>query len=233
MDLPHLYRGKIIKRYNRFLIDIILEHNNEQITAHCPNSGSMLGLINGDFFAHVSKNNNPLNKLSYKLELIENNQGYFIGVNTSITNKLVLEALQNKQIKDLAEFNNIQCEKKFNNSRFDFLLSNGSDQCFVEVKSVSLIRDNNMAEFPDAITKRGQKHLEDLILAKQNSIHGVNLYIIQREDANKFSLAKDIDINYYLSMVHAKKNGVKFLCYDCIVNPKEIKINKQIDIIYD
>jgi sugar fermentation stimulation protein A len=232
MEFPKLYKGFLIKRYKRFLADVCLEDNQEIIVAHCPNSGSMLGLINHNSIVYVSKNTNPNNKLDYKLELIQSPQGALVCINTGITNKLVLEALHNSAIKELDMYQDIQMEKTFNKSRFDFYLSNQTQQCFMEIKSVSLLRQDNLAEFPDAITQRGNKHLEDLQLVSKCNMKAINLYIIQRNDAKKFSIAKDIDINYYNNFIKAKELNVEFLCYDCEITTQAIKINNKIEIIY-
>lgn len=232
MEFPKLYKGFLVKRYKRFLSEVLLEETKELVVAHCPNSGSMLGLINPNSVVYLSKNTNPNNKLDYKLELITAPTGALVCINTSITNKLVLEALHNCVIEELKMYQDIQMEKTFNKSRFDFYLSNSNKQCFMEVKSVSLLRQNNLAQFPDAITQRGNKHLEDLQLVSKQNMKAINLYIIQRNDANKFSIAKDIDINYYNNFIKAKELNVEFLCYDCEINTKEIKIKNKIEIVY-
>jgi sugar fermentation stimulation protein A len=231
MDLPKLYRGKLIKRYKRFLVDVYLEESNEVVVAHCPNSGSMLNLNEENLVVYVSKNTNPLNKLLYKLELVETKENILVGINTSITNKLVYEGFKNKTFSELTSFIDIKSEVSFNNSRFDFYLTNNHEKVFLEVKNVTLSRQNLLAEFPDCKTLRGEKHLQDLVFAKKNNFRSINLYIIQREDTTKFSIAKDLDAKYYSTMIEAKKNGVEFLCYNCIVNTNEIKINKNIPIL--
>jgi len=222
-----LLQGTLIKRYKRFFVDI--KYKNKNITAHCPNTGSMLGLLNTGNRVWFSKSNNPERKLKYTLEIIEVNDKK-IGINTLITNKIILEALQNKKIKSLIKFNNIKTEAKFTDkTRFDFLLANNIEKCFLEVKNVTLFRKNKIAEFPDAETSRGLKHLNELINAKKKGYKSYILYLIQKEGCEFFKIAEDIDKKYKIAFENAIKNGVKVLCYDCKLNNEEIKLNKQIN----
>ena len=157
--------GRLIKRYKRFFIDI--KYKNKIITAHCPNSGSMMGLLDIGNKAWFSLSDNPKRKLKYTLEMIEV-KNKKVGINTQLANKIVLEALKHKKINSLNKFNHIKTESKFSDgTRFDFLLSNDKEKCFLEVKNVTLLRENKIAEFPDAITSRGTKHLKELIVAKK------------------------------------------------------------------
>tara|TARA_Y100000590_G_scaffold415743_1_gene513907 strand:- start:1824 stop:2516 length:693 start_codon:yes stop_codon:yes gene_type:complete len=222
-----LLQGKLVKRYKRFFVDI--EYKNEIITAHCPNSGSMMGLLNINNNVWFSTSNNPKRKLKYTLEIIEINKK-LVGINTMLTNKIVLEALNEKKIKNLVNFNNLKTEVKFStNTRFDFMISNKKDKCFLEVKNVTLKRVKNVAEFPDAITSRGTKHLEELILAKKQGYRSFLLFLIQRDDCNFFKVAEDIDKKYKIAFDKALKSGVEILCYDCKLNNKEIILNNQIN----
>ena len=222
-----LLQGTLIKRYKRFFIDI--KYKNKTITAHCPNSGSMMGLQKKNNKVWFSESDNPKRKLKYTLEIIEVNKK-LVGINTQSPNKIVLEAFKQKKIKKFYKYNNIKSEVKFSdNTRFDFLISNSKVKCFVEVKNVTLVRENEIAEFPDAITSRGTKHLNELINAKKKGYQSYLLYLIQREDCKSFKIAKDIDEEYKIAYDKALKNGVKILCYDCKLNNEEIKINNQID----
>ena len=221
-----LIQGTLIKRYKRFFVDI--KHKNKIITAHCPNSGSMLGLLNKGNNVWISKSSNPDRKLKYTLEIVSVNEK-LVGVNTHLTNKIILEALNKKKIKNLINFINIKTEAKFSDkTRFDFLLSNQKKKCFLEVKNVTLMRKKNVAEFPDAITSRGTKHLRELIIAKKKGFDAYMLYLIQRDDCKSFKIAEDIDPEYKNAFNEAVKNGVKILCYDCKLNNEEIRINNQI-----
>ena len=222
-----LLQGALIKRYKRFFIDI--KYKNKIITAHCPNSGSMMGLLDRGNKAWFSLSDNPKRKLKYTLEMIEV-KNKKVGINTLLTNKIVLEALKHKKINSLNKFNHIKTESKFSDgTRFDFLLSNDKEKCFLEVKNVTLLRENKIAEFPDAITSRGTKHLNELCNAKKKGYQSYIFYLIQRENCNSFKIAKDIDEEYKIAFSKALKSGVKILCYDCKLNSEEIKLNKQIN----
>jgi len=221
-----LLQGILIKRYKRFFVDI--KYQNKTITAHCPNSGSMMGLLKLGNSVWFTQTNDPKRKLKYTLQMIDINKR-LVGINTHLTNKIVLEALERKKIKSLTNFFNIKSEAKFSdNTRFDFLISNDKEKCFLEVKNVTLVRENNIAEFPDAITSRGTKHLRELINAKKKGYKSCILYLIQREDCKSLKIAKDIDEEYKNTFDTALKRGVKILCYDCKLNNEEIRINNQI-----
>ena len=202
-----LLQGILIKRYKRFFVDI--NYNNKIITAHCPNSGSMMGLLDEGNRVWFSKENNPNRKLKFTLQIIEKEKK-LIGVNTHLSNKIVLEALNGKKIKSLTEFDNIKTEVKFSdNTRFDFLISNSKKKCFLEVKNVTLIRNNKIAEFPDAITSRGTKHLRELIKAKKKGYKSYIFYLIQMEGCESFKIADDIDEEYKSALDEALKFGVR------------------------
>ena len=222
-----LLQGILIKRYKRFFVDI--KYENKIITGHCPNSGSMMGLISEGNKVWFSVSKNPKRKLKYTLELIEIGKK-LVGINTLLSNKIVLEALNNKNIKSLTNFDYIKAEAKFSDkTRFDFLISSNKKKCFLEVKNVTLVREENIAEFPDAITSRGTKHLEELTIAKKRGFESCILYLIQREGCETFRIANDIDKKYMLAFEKALKFGVKILCYDCKLSAKEIKIYNQIN----
>ena len=221
-----LLQGTLIKRYKRFFVDI--KYQGKVITSHCPNSGSMMGLLNLNNLVWFSKSNNPKRKLKYTLQIINVNKNP-VGINTHLTNKIVLESLKKKRIKSLIKYDIIKTEQKFSdNTRFDFLLSNNNKKCFLEVKNVTLMRQKNIAEFPDAITSRGTKHLRELINAKKKGFESCLLYVIQREDCKFFKIAEDLDQEYKITFDKALKNGVKVLCYDCKLSNEEIKLNNPI-----
>ena len=224
-----LIPGLFIKRYKRFFVDVRV--NNQILTVHCPNTGSMHGLLDQGNKVWISKSNNPKRKLKYTLEIIEVKKTK-VGINTHSTNKIVHDALQNNLIK---EFNNnidIKPETKFGaNTRFDFLVSSKKYQSFIEVKNVTLSRKRNLAEFPDAETLRGLKHIGELVKASKKKFKVYILFVIQRNDCNSFSIAKDIDPNYANALSKAVKNNLKILCYDCKFSPKGIKLNRQIKFI--
>jgi len=221
-----LLQGTLIKRYKRFFVDI--KYKGKVVVAHCPNTGSMLGLLEKGYKVWFSKSNNPKRKLKYTLEIIEVNNKK-IGINTLLSNKIVLEAIQNKKINQFLKYNTIKAEAKFSdNTRFDFLLNNSMEKCFVEVKNVTLFREKKTAEFPDSITSRGKKHLLELINAKKKGYQTYIFFLIQKQGCDSFKIAKDIDKDYEIAFKKAKKNGIKILCYDCKVNNEEIILNKEI-----
>ncbi len=223
-----LISGLFIKRYKRFFVDIKI--NNKIITAHCPNTGSMYGLLKKGNKVWISKSNNPNRKLKYTLEIIEDNYTK-VGVNTHSTNKIVHHALQNNLIKEFDNISEIKPETKFGlNTRFDFLITDKSNKAFVEVKNVTLSRKKSLAEFPDAITIRGLKHINELLKASKKGYKIFILYLIQRDDCKSFSIAKDIDPNYAIALSKAVKNKLKILCYDCKFSSKGIKLNNKIKL---
>ena len=220
-----LIKGKLIKRYKRFFADIKV--NNKIITAHCPNTGSMLGLLKEGNDVWLTKNDNPNRKLKYTLEMIKVNK-VIIGVNTHRANRIVEHGLNNKLINDFKNTNIIKPEFKYSNdTRFDFLC----DKKIVEVKNVTLTREQNIAEFPDAVTSRGSKHLIKLTDSLKNGYEPYILFLTQIQDISYFKIAKDIDKEYYNNYLFAKKAGVKFLAYRCTLSAKEIKIEKKVNII--
>ena len=222
-----LLQGYLVKRYKRFFVDI--KYKNKIITGHCPNTGSMMGLLNIGNKIWFSESDKLNRKLKYTLEIIEVEKK-MVGINTLLTNKIVLEALNCKKINSLIKFNDIKTEVKFsNNTRFDFLLLNNKEKCFLEVKNVTLVREKKIAEFPDAITSRGTKHLNELCNAKKKGYQSYILYLIQREDCDSFKIAKDIDKKYKIAFGKALKNGVKILCYDCKISSEEIRLNNRIN----
>ena len=224
-----LLQGTLIKRYKRFFVDVKV--NNKIITAHCPNSGSMLGLLEKGNQIWISKSLNPKRKLKYTLELIKVNNS-LVGINTHLANKIVYEALKNKSFQELNKFENIKAEAVYDKeTRFDFFLSNEKKRAFLEVKNVTLSQIENTAEFPDAITVRGKKHLSKLQEAIKKGYESYILYLVQRENCNQFKIADNIDIEYKKTFLNVRKNGVKILCYNCKLNPQEIIINEAVKIL--
>ena len=220
-----LIKGKLIKRYKRFFTDIKL--NNQSVTAHCPNTGSMMGLLEKDNDVWVSKNDDPSRKLKFTLEMIKVNKS-LVGVNTHRANRIVEHALENKLIAEFKDVKTIKREFKYSeDTRFDFLC----DKKIVEVKNVTLTREPNIAEFPDAVTSRGSKHMLKLTDSLKKGYKPYVLFLTQIQGIDNFRIAKDIDIKYFEGYLAAKKAGVNFLAYNCILNSKEIKVEKKIKII--
>ena len=226
-----LVKGKLIKRYKRFFTDIKL--GKEIVTAHCPNTGSMKGLLEEGNDVYLLPNNDPKRKLKYGLEIIKTRKN-LVGVNTHMANKIAQHALENNLIKELKDNNLVKPEVFFNKeTRFDFLLEKKKQKMFVEVKNVTLFRDKNTAEFPDAITSRGSKHLLTLIDAIKKGYKTYLLFLVQIQNMEYFKIAKDIDTEYYKNYLIAKKAGVNFLAYRCDISSKKIFIDKKLKIIDD
>tara|TARA_B100000965_G_scaffold396508_1_gene411549 strand:- start:422 stop:1120 length:699 start_codon:yes stop_codon:yes gene_type:complete len=224
-----LIKGKLIKRYKRFFVDVKL--NKEIITAHCPNTGSMKGLLNEGNEVYLLKNDNPKRKLKYGLEIIKSKNN-LVGINTHMANKIVDHALTNNLIKEFKNNDKIKPEVFFNKeTRFDFLIEKNKQKSFLEVKNVTLFRDKKTAEFPDAITTRGSKHLLALIDAIKKGYKSYLIFLVQIQNMEEFKIAKDIDNEYYKNYLTAKKAGVNFLAYRCKISSKEILIEKKIKII--
>ena len=224
-----LLKGKLIKRYKRFFTDIKL--NKEVVTAHCPNTGSMKGLLDEGNDVYLLPNNDPKRKLKYGLEIIKTRKN-LVGVNTHMANKIAKHALENNLIKELKNSDKIKPEVFFNKeTRFDFLLEKRKQKSFLEVKNVTLFRNQHTSEFPDAVTSRGSKHLLTLIDAINRGYKTYLLFLVQIQNMKYFKIAKDIDENYYKTYLIAKKAGVNFLAYRCDISSRKIFIDKKLKII--
>jgi len=224
-----LIKGKLIKRYKRFFTDVKM--GKEIVTAHCPNTGSMKGLLDEGNDVYVLPNNDPKRKLKYGLEIIKTRKN-LVGVNTHMANRIAQHALENNLIKELKHNDLIKPEVFFNKeTRFDFLIEKKKQKSFVEVKNVTLFRDKNTAEFPDAVTSRGSKHLLTLIDAIKKGYKTYLLFLVQIQNMEYFKIAKDIDPEYYKNYLLAKKAGVNFLAYRCDISSKKIFVEKKLEII--
>jgi len=226
-----LIKGKLIKRYKRFFTDVKL--GKEIVTAHCPNTGSMKGLLDEGNEVYLLPNNDPKRKLKYGLEIIKSRKN-LVGVNTHMANRIVEHGLKNNLVNELKNNDIIKPEVFFNKeTRFDFLLEKKSQKTFVEVKNVTLFRNKDTAEFPDAPTERGIKHLLTLIDAIKKSYKTYLIFLVQIQNMKYFKIAKDIDEEYYNTYLIAKKAGVNFLAYRCDISSKKIFIDKKLKIIDD
>ena len=224
-----LIKGKFIKRYKRFFVDIKLD--NQVVTAHCPNTGSMKGLLDEGNDAYLVKNNDPKRKLKYTLQILKA-KGNLVGVNTHLANKIVHQGLSENLIDELKNSEKIKPEVFFNKeTRFDFLTEKNKKKTFIEVKNVTLFRDKKTAEFPDTITSRGTKHLLTLIDAINKGYKTYLIFLVQVQNMENFKIAKDIDPEYYNNYQIAKKAGVNFLAYRCKISSKKIFIEKRLKII--
>ena len=226
MKFKKLIKGKLIKRYKRFLADIILE-DGQEITAHVPNSGAMTSCIEDNCDVWVSFHDNPKRKLKYTLELTKMSEN-LICTNTGVANKIAIEAIENGVIKELQGYSSLKPEQKYGqNSRIDILLENENKKCYVEVKSVSLKINDNLA-FPDSVTSRGTKHLNELYDMVKDGHRAVMLYVVQRTDDLPFRLACEIDKKYCEAFAEVTKKGVEVLVYQSNISLEEIEIKKKL-----
>jgi sugar fermentation stimulation protein A len=230
-----LIPATLIKRYKRFLADVTLA-SGETITAHVANPGSMIGLATPGARVWLSKSDNPNRKLPYSWELIEVDFGAgleLVGVNTAHPNPLVGTALAAGAIPDLAGYGSVRREVKYGrNSRVDFLLEDATrPPCYVEIKNVHLMRQTGLAEFPDAKTERGAKHLEELGDAAEAGSRSVMLYLIQIGSAERFSLARDIDPKYASAFQRARARGVEAIAWRCTITRNGIELAAPVPIV--
>ena len=233
MDQPtkKFISGKLIKRYKRFFADVQLDNNKEIVTAHCPNTGSMLGLLGEGNAVKLSEANKKDRKLKFTLEIIKSN-GANVGVNTHRANRIVEAALLSNKIKSIKKIIHMQREVRYGeNSRIDFLVNNKDEEIYIEVKNVTLSLKKGIAEFPDAITERGSKHLKELSKIKDRKTRAIMLYLIQRDDCKYFQIAKEIDEKYNSNLKKAIKSGVEVLCYNCKFKNNKIELDKKIKFI--
>lgn len=241
---PPLMSGRLIQRYKRFLADIELD-SGQKITATCPNTGSMLGLTAPQSKVWVSTSQNPSRKYAHTWEMIEvgemieareGSSKVLVGINTSHPNGLVAEAIKSGVIAELSGYQTLRREVKYGlNSRIDILLEGGASgqSCYVEVKNVHLLRTPGLAEFPDCKTERGVKHLHELAGMIAAGHRAIMVYLVQRGDANRFSLAKDLDPAYAAAFKAARSAGVEMICYRCRLTPSELTVDKNIEILND
>lgn len=224
-----LFRGRLIKRYKRFLADIVLDDGTE-LTAHVANPGAMTGLAEPGMEVWLSKSDNPKRKLAYSWELVRIGR-HLVGVNAGLPNRLVEEALGHGLIPELAAYPAIRREVRYGaNSRVDFVLSDADGrQCYVEVKNVHLKR-GKLAEFPDSVTARGTRHLVELAHMARAGMAARMLYVVQRRDCSAFSVAADIDPAYAAALTEARAAGVGVLCYVCAIRTGEIRLESPLPI---
>ncbi len=222
-----ILEGFFVKRYKRFFVDLKID--NEVVTAYCPNTGSLLGLLKEGSKVLVAKVENPNAKLKFRLEAIKDYKT-FVGVNTSLPNDIVFNAIKEKKI--LQEIKgDLKKEVKYGkNSRVDIFATHPNGDTYIEVKSVTLLRKKKLAEFPDAVTSRGSKHLIELSNMSKKGSKCFLIYLIQRNDVDRFSIAKDLDNEYYENSLTAKKSGVQFRAFKCKVSHKGINITSEINI---
>ncbi|NQU84986.1 MAG: DNA/RNA nuclease SfsA [Mariniphaga sp.] len=218
-----LVHGTLIKRYKCFLADIKLDDGTE-VTAHCTNSGSMKSCLEDGAEVYLSPVDDPKRRTKFTWEMIKINDGW-VGINTGNPNKLAFDAVTADTIPGLEGYTFVKREVKFGDSRFDVYAENENEKCFIEVKNVSL-KEGKYALFPDAVTTRGQKHLNTLIEVKKQGIRAVMLYVIQRGDVEIFAPAKEIDPEYAKILKKAYKSGVEIIPIQAIVTPEGIELGK-------
>lgn len=224
-----LYSGIFQKRYKRFFADIKM--GDEIVVAHTANTGTMKTCLGEGWKVLMSYHDSPTRKLKYSFEMIHNGETW-IGINTSLTNALAIEAIKNGVISELQGYSDLKPEAKIGQSRIDILLSNSeTDLCYVEVKNVTLIDEARNALFPDSVTERGQKHLNELLDLKRQGIRTVMLFIVQREDCHTFKVEQTIDPVYCELLKEVMKQGVEVLVYQCKLSPEEIVVHKKLSII--
>jgi len=225
-----LVRGTLVQRYKRFMADVVLD-TGETITAHCANSGAMAGLKAPGSVVWLSPAANPDRKLKYSWELIEAD-GDLVGINTGHPNYIVAEAIRAGAIAPLSGYATLRQEVKYGrNSRIDILLEDDAKPlCYVEVKNVHLRRDGTLAEFPDAVTERGAKHLVELGDMVETGHRAVMLYLVQRMDCDRFAIAADVDPHYDRGLKVARERGVEVLCYACRLTTEEITVDRALAI---
>ncbi len=225
-----LIRATLLRRYKRFLADVRLE-NGEITTVHCANPGAMTGLDAPGMTIWLSDSGNPKRKLPLSWELAELPSG-LVGINTALPNRIVAEALADRRILELADYTSFRPEVKYGeNSRVDFLLTgDGLPDCYLEVKNVHLSRETGWAEFPDAATARGARHLAELANMVKSGQRAVNLFLVQRDDCTRFRLADDVDPAYAAAMAEAKAAGVEILAYACTLTREEITLSRPLPL---
>jgi sugar fermentation stimulation protein A len=222
-----LIRGTLIKRYKRFLADVLLD-DGTQVVVHCTNSGSMKSCLETGAEVYLSPVSDLKRKTRFTWEIIKIN-GDWVGINTGNPNKLVFEAVVEGKIPGLENYTTVIREVKFGDSRFDIFAQNESEKCFIEVKNVTL-KEGRYALFPDAVTIRGQKHLKTLIEVKNQGMRAVMLYIVQRSDVELFAPASEIDPVYAATLKMAVAMGVEVIAMQAKVTPEQIELVKQLPV---
>jgi sugar fermentation stimulation protein A len=230
-----LVPGTLVKRYKRFLADVILE-DGEMVTAHVVNPGAMTGLALPLSTVWLSKSDNPMRKLAYTWELVEADLGAgmeLVGINTQVPNMLVADALAEHRLNEFEGYASVRREVKYStNSRIDFLLEDPSrPPCYLEVKNVHLMRRAGRAEFPDSVTERGAKHLEDLVGVMADGARAVLLFLVQVGSANSFSVARDIDPVYGQAFDKARRAGLEVIVRRCQVTGDKIEIDGPVPVL--
>jgi sugar fermentation stimulation protein A len=231
MQFPQpLARGVLISRYKRFFADVVLE-DGTALTAHCPNPGAMLGLKTPGLPCWLSRSDDPRRKLAHTLELVEVD-GALVGINTMHPNRIAAEAIAEGLVPELAGYPVIRREVKYGEaSRVDLVLeAPGRPPCFVEVKSVTLHRGGGLAEWPDCASARGARHVAELQSVVEAGGRAVVLFLVQRNDCDRFALASDLDPGFSRALANAISSGVEVLAYGCEIAPWRISLGHPMNI---
>ena len=224
---PPLIRGRLVKRYKRFLADVILD-SGRTVTAHCPNTGSMTGCCEAGRPVYLSRHDDPRRKLKYTWQLIDM-PASLVGVNTLVPNRLVAASVRNRRLPELRQYSDIRTEVTVGGgSRIDLQLTDPKGGCcYVEIKNCTLV-ENGRALFPDAVTTRGRRHLQELETLVGAGRRGVIFYFVQRMDARCFRPADHIDAAYGEALRRAAANGVEILAYDVAVDLAGIRLRRRL-----
>ena len=232
MKLPTpLIPARLQRRYKRFLADVALEQGGEVLTVLCPNPGRMIGLDQEGSRIWLSRSDNPKRKYALTWELSEIGGG-LVGINTNLPNSIAEEAVSAGRVEELTGYDALRREVRYGkNSRIDILLQQeGRPDCYVEIKNVHLMREPGLAEFPDAVTKRGLKHLEEMGDMVEAGARAVMLYVVQREDCDGFAVAGDIDPAYAAGLARALSRGVEAYAYSCNLSCEEIILDRRLKL---
>ena len=232
---PALIPATLARRYKRFLADVVLD-NGDMLTVHVANPGAMTGLDRPFSRIWISDSQNPMRKLSHTWELVEVDLGSgleLVGVNTVLPNLLVADVIETGLIPELHGYSSVRREVKYGtNSRVDFLLEDPARlRCYLEVKNVHLMRKPRLAEFPDSVTERGAKHLDELAAEARGGARAVQLYVIQIPSADRFAIARDIDPAYAAAFDRARAAGVEMLAWRCAVTVEGIELLAPVPIV--
>ena len=226
-----LVPGRLIRRYKRFLSDVLLD-TGEEVVAHCPNPGSMMGLKEPGLRVWVEPNDDPKKKLKYAWRVSQLEDGTMVGIDTAVPNRVTKEALVERRIAELADYTGVRPEVPYGTrSRIDFLLTeDGLPDAYVKIKNVHLLRTDDWAEFPDCVTERGAKHLRELMLVKEAGHRAVMIYVIQHEGCRRFRVAEDLDPGYAAAFREAVDAGVEMLAYRCHITTDEILLGPSLPV---
>ncbi|MEE9388136.1 MAG: DNA/RNA nuclease SfsA [Paracoccaceae bacterium] len=227
-----LIPGTLIRRYKRFLADVLLD-DGRKVVAHCPNTGAMTGLDGPGIRVWLEPNDDPKKKLNYGWRLSELGGGHWVGIDAMVPNRVVGEALRTKGVAELADYSGVRPEVKYGvKSRIDFLLTEpGLPDTYVEVKNVHLSRTPGWAEFPDAKTERGARHLDEMAEMVRAGHRAVMFYLVQRTDCHRFRLAGDVDARYASAFAAARTAGVDVLCYDTLIDTGSVSLGQPLQVV--